>query len=185
MAKLSRVYGLDIHHESMGLDGISSWMFAADAESVPFSHDDSAPKDYIFDYMIQVIRNPLKAIASVATVEYSGPSLVFRRKYVNIRKGVSTIIQATQSFLGWNKLIKARGPDAVIKVEEADKLLPAFYQTRALISSVFRPVALPPKDTNARKHKSIRWDEIKSVLYPDLREELIDFCKEYDYTLPE
>ena len=63
---LFKKMGLDIGHEEYGADGISSWLFAVDAENVPWG---PSRKDVKFGKVFHQVRHPLKAIGSIYTYE--------------------------------------------------------------------------------------------------------------------
>jgi len=72
IGRFLRDAGLKVRHENMGEDGTSSCFFFIDAPRYPLggafdSHvNDGTFKDYEFENIIHLVRNPLKAIASQA-----------------------------------------------------------------------------------------------------------------------
>lgn len=92
--------GLDVGHERLGKDGISSWMWAANDRNVPFG---DGYRDIKPDRVCHLIRKPIDCIASVAFTEHH--SLPFRCKHVRISPNtIDPIIHAIDSIYGWLKL---------------------------------------------------------------------------------
>lgn len=183
MALLLQAFGLDVRHECMGADGISSWMFAANTDLVPFSTDNTARQPYNFLYTIHVVRHPIKTIASVVFTETASTSSLYRNKFITIQPDLPTPAQALQSYLGWNKLIKAQAPDFVVQVEQAAEAIPEFIKKTCGVSGK-QVGPLPSIDTNARPHLDLEWADMQEAIPEWLKFELCAFCKEYGYSIP-
>jgi len=67
MAALCRAMGVQVGHETMLEDGISSWLFAVEGTQ-PWVEALNR-KDYEFDYLIHVLRHPIDAVNSIAYIE--------------------------------------------------------------------------------------------------------------------
>lgn len=65
-ASLCNQVGLDVGHESVGSDGISSWMFAVDGDN-PYYSDKNARSRLALSwkYLIMAVRDPVDAIGSI------------------------------------------------------------------------------------------------------------------------
>lgn len=111
--------GLDVRHENpippngvMGKDGMISWFMAADEPNPPMGPGRS---HYEFEYVLHLVRHPLKVIASVA--QFILKSDIRSYKYIKKYCGFTHWPEFSQSFeqeqlykfameywLGWNNL---------------------------------------------------------------------------------
>lgn len=64
-ATLLQELGLDVRHEQLGRDGISSWCLAVDAGAVPWG---PPRRDLTFRTTIHQVRNPIDVIPSLSTL---------------------------------------------------------------------------------------------------------------------
>ena len=118
MSKLFQANGFDVQHESMGKDGTSNWQYAVCSDEYPFTTDYKR-QDVNFKTVIQVMREPLAAINTIAYVE--GRSEDFRAKYVPLVG--NPFERAILSYYGWHGLIKAQNPDKILALENAHEKL--------------------------------------------------------------
>ncbi|UOQ84350.1 hypothetical protein [Gracilibacillus salinarum] len=179
-AKLLRQFGYDIGHESMGADGISSWMLAVDDYQVFIDPKIRRP-DFDFDYIIMCVRNPVDMISSVYYTENLSPySLNFRKKYVNV-DGLNNIEVAVKSVLEWYRLIEKQRPHLKLRIDRDPEVkLHAFL--RRFVDPETATIAKLGK-VNTRKHNELSLDAIIEHCNPALREELRAFCHLYEYRL--
>lgn len=168
MATLFQIFGLDVLHEAIGKDGISSWGYVT-WHLPPYRFDGHSRLDFQFEHIIQVVRNPIKTVASVAFTEQD--SLAWRKQFVNIFTD-HPVSQAVESILGWNKLIYAQKPNLVCKLENSAEQL-ATYLNKPL------PQILPPP-TNTRSHNHVTLADIKKVCNTNLFMEFKEFMGFYD-----
>ena len=112
VAELCGQFGLDVGHEDSGSDGISSWMFAVDADENPFAQSPIARTRHTlrWDLMVQVVRDPKAAIPSIIRENRHGPgSYTFRRDHILAQTGTdlddfeSEIDRAVASLCLWNQ----------------------------------------------------------------------------------
>ena len=199
-SKLLQAFGLDIGHELMGKDGISSWMFAVIDEKNPFALNKYAiTRRYTyFQYIIHHVRNPKDAIPSIIREnKFSKLSFQFRNKHLKKQFGidlndyVTELEKAAWSFLYWNKIIKQQNPDLVIRVEsDRIKLLKFLREKKLTEIDNLDSITLPSTDFNANKKyqgvfrkKPILVRENWDALPNELKIKLNDFCEEYNYPL--
>jgi hypothetical protein len=188
LSRLFRAYGFDVGHEKMGRHGISSWMFAACADTVPFSTDGSVRADFCFRNIVHVTRDPLTAIASIRFIEdCSDESRHYRRQFILICPNASPVEQAVQSWIGWNRLITAQRPSARIRLENAQVELGRFLKQLEYIPKTWRcsPSCLPGRNYNARSHAPLTWRDIKSQCSNSLYSELVEYAAELGYRVRE
>jgi hypothetical protein len=160
MSELFNQNGYDVGHEYMGKDGTSNWQMAVMENEYPYRSKDSyTRKDIEFNCLIQVIRNPIDAISSIAFTEQ--PSEWFRAKYVPIFGNF--LERAILSYVGWNKLITSQQPDFILPLEKAAKLLK------------FEDV----ERSNERGHYDFTHEQIKQIVSDDIYNLFIDFENYY------
>src|SRR5262249_54040478 len=138
--------GLDLPHEHrMGADGICSWLFAAESSAAPWG---PAPSAWRFEHVLHLVRDPLQAIPSIATLKTSAWKYVSR--YVPIDPRAPVLVRAASSWLNWNARIESRAPVRV-PVDRLGEELPrvSAHLALALVSPAGRPL---PRDVNTRRH---------------------------------
>lgn len=168
MSHLFKTAGYDVGHERVGKHGISSWMLATYAPP-PWTFDYAERGDYKFDTIIQVIREPIAAVASIALTESA--SLYFRSKYVLIYGNLYE--RAVMSYIGWNKLIQAQQPHYTWRLENSH------VQLGKLLRKQIAPI--PPQNTRA--HDPLTLADLRDSLNPSLFEQFERFLGEY-YAIP-
>jgi tetratricopeptide (TPR) repeat protein/GR25 family glycosyltransferase involved in LPS biosynthesis len=199
MSQLLQAIGLDVKHESMGEQGISSWMFAVYDENNPWAGDKYGVSRFYtdFDFLIQYLRNPRTAIPSILVEnQYAPASFDFRQKHIkqafseDISLYQTELEKAIVSFIRWNQIIQNQNPDLTVKVESGEAEVLKFCQQNNLVATEFSidNIATPTKDINSKKpykgqiyHKpkvtSRMWNEVKL----DLKKELNEFCQVHGY----
>jgi hypothetical protein len=177
MAVLLKEFGLNIGHEILGADGISAWQLAVSPNGVrppwncpdrPFVSRDRAT-------LIQVVRDPFKAIPSIVYTDFGPESMEYRRRWLYIPREAPAVVQAAISFLGWNTLGEVQEPNCTVRVEDAAVELERFFE---------RPPAKVPGIQNTRPHADIAPEAILGALNGDLREKLKRFCDRHGYDWP-
>lgn len=176
--------GLPVGHERMQDRGVSSWMFAADADAVPYTFDGTVPTQFAFRHIVHVVRSPEKVIASMAFASLPDARTTnYMSRFITINRQGSVIEQAVQTYLGWNKLIMARRPDLRVKVEEAAEILPAVLGDWELLDAATsaEEIVMPPTNYNARQHRELTWQDIRNAIPEALYAELVEFAEELGY----
>jgi hypothetical protein len=161
MSELFKNNGHDVGHEEMGKDGTSNWQMAVYANEYPYKGKDNFTRmDIEFDMIIQVIRNPIDAVSSIAFTEQ--PSEWFRSKYISIYGNF--VERAILSYVGWNKLILSQAPDMILPLEKAAQMLN------------FNDV----EKSNQRGHYDLKHEQIKEIVNKDIYELLLRFEAYYN-----
>ena len=183
-AAVARACGLDVGHEVMGADGVSSWLMGPPVWRVPF-HRNWGHRGrlwYAFEQAVVVVRDPLPHIASVAFTE-SGPSpdtqtsLWWRAAWVPLEIGemADPVAQAVQSIVGWRECLREWLPAArVVRMEEARWRIPE-------VVGVASPVA-DPGVINARAHDRLEWGDVRERCSPQLWRMLEAYRRECGYS---
>lgn len=194
MAALAKVMGLDVAHEYMGEDGISSCWMAPPVWRVCF-HRGWGHRGrlwYEFDRVVEVVREPLAHLASVAFTENAGgdtpeqredrrTSLWWRAAWVplDLQETADPIAQAVQSIVGWHAMIRQWLPDAkTIRLEEARYRLPE------VVGGPVQPERLDPGVVNARPHADLTWQGVRERCADPLWRALMEYCDELGYQKP-
>jgi hypothetical protein len=141
--------GFDVPHERrMGRDGICSWLFGVDSEVVPWG---PSPKDYGFDHIFHLIRNPLACIPSIAT--FSPRAWSYISRHVELDPSDPPMLSAAKYWLHWNLLVEKR-TDRRIRIEEMPASLTKLYE--ALGTSVdIAAIRQIPNDLNTRRYGTL------------------------------
>jgi hypothetical protein len=200
MSQLMQACGLDVRHEEMGDNGISSWMFAVVDEDNPWAKNKYAlSRRYsVFDHVIHHVRNPVDAIPSIIRENrHSVVSYQFRRKHIkqllniDLDDFVSEIEKAAASFLYWNKIIEQSRPDLVVRVEDCAEDISNFLRDKKLAICNKDQSDIVDKSYNSDKpYKGVRYEKPEITgqdwvhLHHKLKEELRYFCSQYGYSCP-
>ena len=180
MSALARYYGMDMRHEALGKSGVSSWMMAPPAWRVPF-HRGWANRGrlwYRFDRVIEVVREPLAHIASVAFAENHGSKdrrtgLYWRAQWTPIDMNANTVRQAVQSIVGWHEMIRVWLTGAVIMHMERARFDMAKMLGRDPVDG--------PGIVNARKHRPVTWKDVRECCDRPTWDALMEYCHDVGY----
>lgn len=115
-AKCLQDIGLDVGHERLGANGISSWLWAVDCVDNAKWGDNY--QDIKPDMTIMLVRNLFDHIASLAFSAYN--AFEWMGQYVEYDKEAPVHIQAAQLSTRWQDLCLARNPDHVVETERFD-----------------------------------------------------------------
>lgn len=196
-AELATRLGLDVGHEADGRDGISSWMFAVDAEENPWAADPAARtrRALHWHHMVQTVRDPATAVASIVRENRHAPeSLAFRRDHIRAATGVDLddfggeIDRAVASLVLWNRIIRDQGPDFTLRIEHDAERFRGFL-AGAGYAVAEAPVETAPTNVDKLyKGKRHEKPEVTQSAWLGLgdtaRRLLVDYCETYDYPLP-
>lgn len=184
MARLFTALGYPVGHERLAKHGISSWMFAAYSESVPYSFDGGTRSDIEPKYVFHVVRHPIDAIASMAYTVREAPAWDYIARYTLVQRAAPRLVRATQSVIAWNRLIQAHHPrPMVFQVESAIAGIYGFLSQQGYRLPPLSSAALPPTNENARSHPALDREQLLKELPPDLRAELHHHSQHYGYEL--
>ena len=160
MGQLLKAYGLDVGHERMGKDGISSWMFAVEEEENPFALNSLAAtrKNKHFGHVIHFVRDPRTAIPSILRENRNSQiSYAFRRRHIlktykiDLDDAGSEVEKALLSYIYWNRIIEEQKTDIMVRVEDAEDTTLRFLKAIDIVAKDRSIDSLPPKDVNRQK----------------------------------
>jgi hypothetical protein len=189
MARVLQQAGLDIQHEQIGKDGVSSWFMTVRADSTPWG---PGRNGIAFSHIFHQVRHPLKVISSVYTTEgvkswgYSMPFIP------QILPEDSYIVRSAKYWYYWN-LMAAKEAEWTYRVEdlanvweEFEKRLGRKLDIKALTtiptdanSRLFKP----PSRGNNKLEKDFTWEDLKMNLDEELYLNIRNLAKQYGYSV--
>ncbi|WP_243470695.1 hypothetical protein [Ruegeria denitrificans] len=197
VAELCTKSGLDIGHETDGADGISSWMFAVDADENPWALDPIARTRRALHWriLIQTVRDPATAIPSIMREnEHAPASYSFRRDHIKSETGIdlddfnTEAERAIASLCLWAQIIREQKPDFVFRIEhDSEALIDFLHDTGFDVHK--EKLDLEP--VNAEKlYKGVHYEKPKVAdtdwgkIGPVPKKLLQEYCTLYGYTIP-
>jgi hypothetical protein len=199
-AKLCKQMGLDVGHERLGADGISSWMFAVEADENPYALDDVARSRHalVWKYLVMPVRDLVTAAGSVMRDStYAPPSYAFRRDYIlrllgiDLDKFKTPLEQAVWSVTSWCRIILEQNPDLWFRIEDQHERLRVFLIEKNLYMITERDQVLDTSPVNADKaYRGIRYPKpaVYAAEWNELPEEsqleISWYCGTFGYSLP-
>jgi len=122
IACLLEELGLDVRHEAMGRDGISSWCLAVPAAAVPWG---PASAGRSFDIVLHQVRNPIDVIPSMSTL--AEDSWRFAYDHTSARPDDPPLLRCARFWLDWN-LHAEKISQWRYRIEELPDLFDSFCQ---------------------------------------------------------
>jgi hypothetical protein len=128
MAHALTALGLDIGHEALGSDGISSWLFAVDDVDLPFGEAGYARNSKFVhpEKIVAVIRSSPAAIASLQVENAKNiQSYSFRRRWIkkifdiDLDSFGTALDRALASYVYWYRIVETKKPIAWVRLEHA------------------------------------------------------------------
>jgi len=168
-AKLLQHNGLDVPHEKIGGMGTSNWQFAVDSKNVPYTFDGIQPVQCQFIHRTQVVREPVKCIASVFYTEHASES--FRDGYLMLTG--NRMERAVRSVITWNLLHKDRA-DLIFKLEQPEQLLEYLS-----LHGYLNEYEVLTEPVNTRQHEELDLDMIRYWVSPEIYGNLLNFIAWY------
>lgn len=212
-SQICKDVGLDIAHERMGGDGISSWMFAVDSWNYPFGIEYASNNKYVkFDRIVQHIRNPFEALPSIIVENRVSKSFAFRDRHIRRYLGISMndydseVNKAALSFLGWHLMCQEKKPEMIFRVEDQAEYFSEYLYENFILETKSGELTKKPVNT-AESHFSrgirslndshLSKVDLKIFIKPELNEnswnlidrtllnKMIEFCNVYGYEVPD
>lgn len=171
--------GLEIGHERMLKDGVSSWPLAAAPEGTKRRVN---LKKFRFEHVFHQVRDPLKVISSVYRTE-NRHSWNYILKYTpEIRVQDSHLVKCAKYWYYWN-LKAEKMAEWTYSVENIDALWDEFERRlgKKLDRSKLHKV---PKTTNtAGEHAMFTWKDLERELDPELLQKIQSMAIKYGYPI--
>ena len=182
--KILQSWGLNVNHETMGMDGIVAWQLID--RNGPWLYINSIKENdaYEYEYVIYNVRNPFSSIPSIIFTENTKvESVEYRNNLLDIDLDSfeNRIDAAITSILAYDKLVTSLKPDFVFRIEDQSLDLFTALKEKGL------PIEWDDKEINKiynnRDHEG--WEnlteEFKSV-NPSLKKKMNTFCIKYGYS---
>lgn len=159
-ADLCAQLGLDVGHEKLGKDGISSWMFAVDADDNPYALDTAARtrRALAWKHLLMPVRDLATAAGSVMRDSvHAPPSYNFRREHILRLTGLdldslaTPLERALRSVTSWARIVLAQKPDLWFRIEDPPEQLREFLIGAGLCPPERRAQPLDTAPVNADK----------------------------------
>ncbi len=134
-------FGIDVGHEAIGADGISSWMFAVGDVDLPFGAAGHARNSrFVFaDTVIAVVRTAPQAVFATQIENAKNiQSYAFRRRWIKRLLDIdldsfgTDFDRALAAYVFWYRLVMLRGPVAFVCLERAAQDLARLFAARLL-----------------------------------------------------
>ena len=198
-ASLLSQLGFDVGHEKAGVDGLSSWMFAADARRYPYAQDTIAAsrRTLHWDTLLHIVRDPVTAVPSIMRDNiWAQPSYQFRRDHIAEQTGIeldtlpNNLEKAIMSLVSWNQMVLEMKPDCWFRLEEAHGALPRFLKSRGLVDNIeaidlhTAPVNADKPYQGQKRPKHTVSDEEWAGIGSETSSALQWYCERFGYTLP-
>ena len=149
-ALLMQKAGLEVGHEKLLEDGISTWLI----DTKQLEGVDLAQMVYVHQ-----VRDPLATISSLMTLQWwNKGGMPYLREYVNLSDG-PPLKRSMQMYLNWNTLIEQMCL-FTYPVERMDE-----YWEDILSRMGVKQRSMPQLDitTNHRKHDKLTWKELSAT----------------------
>jgi hypothetical protein len=199
-AQLCRQLGLDIGHEKAGSDGISSWMFAVEADENPYSQDEisRSRRRLSWTWLLMPVRDLSTAAGSVMRdSKHAPPSLKFRRQHILRETGLDLYAiddpfeAAIMSITSWARIVLPMKPDFIFRIEDEHEKLQHFLVRKGLLDPAALQLSLDASPVNVDKayqgerpaKPSISQSDW-AMLGDDARRETEWYCTAFGYPLP-
>jgi hypothetical protein len=167
--------GLDIGHEKMGLDGISSWDLAVKTSKGRWRQ---YPQLYRFAHIFHQVRDPLEVISSVYETENSKSWIYILAHMPEVDMRDSHLVKCAKYWYYWN-LEAEKKAEWTYRVEDFNNRWDEF-QRRVGKEIAFHEI---PKNINGREgHPHFTWKDLEAELEPELLANIKTMAQRYGYT---
>lgn len=179
-AFILRDCGLDIGHEWVYPQGLTSWLMAADCSECPWGADPSA--NYTFKHIFHQVRDPMKVIASVYINEPPESWDFICRHLPEIEETDSHLVKCAKYWYYWN-LMAEKKAEYTYRVEDIEKALRvmSFRMKRDLIP---KDLGAYNKNINTRETPpDLTWATLEESLPYPLFYDLQMMALRYGYSI--
>ena len=178
-SKMFSSFGIDIGHERLKKDGISSWYLVSDQTQVPLGPNYFQIKKLKIKIVHQ-IRDPIKSISSMQSM--GKPSWNFLANEIPIELNEdSKIVKAMKYWYYWN--IKAeKKSDFSYRIENIEEVLSRLMDIGGFSVRNFDKMKKIDKKTNTRKHTDLNWNDLEKEDY-ELTQKIKNLSINYGYKI--
>ena len=174
-ARLLRLWGLEVGHETMGEDGIVAWQLGDMKNPNPiFLEEGLNYNSYEWLNVIYCVRDPRESLASIAYTETK--TLEYRSKHAGFRLVDNPLEMAIQSLLKWDEMCLKLRPGFIYRIEDQAKEL--FDELKEHVD--IKWVSFNKK-VNAEEHDT--FDRLISdwTVSNRLKRKMNEYCSKYGY----
>ena len=154
-ARIFQAQGLDIGHEQVGTDGVSSWLFAVLDRHYPWHQRGELRQDYNFKVILHQVRDPLKVLASMAVLRR--PDWTFIGRHLNLPPG--SLARRISFYLQWTQICD-RQAHYRYRVEDFQMEWPHLHRLCGGTAQWTGAAQTAPTHYNRRRHSDLTWDQI-------------------------
>lgn len=179
IAKVLQKCGLEIGHETLKKDGVSSWVMAVHDDKTPWG---PARNGLRFVHIFHQVRHPLKVIASVYVTEPPKSWEYIQKHIPQIRSEDPHLVKCAKYWYYWN--LKAyKEAEWTYRVEDLENVWEDF-QDRLAYRWDRKVLQEVPKDTNTRNVvlPKFTWQDLQRSLDPTLYKNIRQLALQYGYT---
>lgn len=180
MAFILRDCGLDVGHEWVFPDGLTSWLMAADSKVCPW--EASAAANYQFKHTFHQVRHPLKVIASVYTCEPPQSWDYICEHLPQIKSTDTHLVKCAKYWYYWN-LMAEKKAELTYRIEDLDNAL-LIMSERTGYDFIPKDIEAFSKDINTRgKTMELTWDILQEELPCELFFDIQMMALRYGYEI--
>ena len=187
-AKTMQAIGLDVQHELTGADGTSSLFFLVDSEWYPAlpwypgrNHVGERRSDYEFQYVLHVVRHPLKTIPSIGKI-FNGLNYELFEEQGVIPIGIKNkMLRCAWMYYGLNLLAEKQATMRV-QLERYEHSWPAIMRMLGMSRGTLFPRHVKPanRGTGFRASVPVTWEDL-DALDPELAMNIRKMTRRYGY----
>jgi hypothetical protein len=167
--------GADVLHETMGLDGIASWLLAVDADSAPWG---PVRSQFHYRTVLHQVRHPLAAIASAQT--FQPESWEYIATHIPCGLEEPLLLRCAKYWHYWN-LEAERIAAWTYRLEELPAVFDRFCQaTRCLPDRSCLEAVSTAANSRKAQYREIGWGEL-ARLDPRLTDKIKEQAARYGY----
>lgn len=160
ISELFQKLGIDVTHEKLGKDGISSWCLVPHTQLKCFgpSYKDI---EYRNIPLVHQIREPLSSISSMITMQDA--SWKFIRLFIPISQQDSKLKMCMKYWYYWNLMARQKScytyriENIITEFEELIRI--GDFKININVNKVISAI---PKDINTRTHKQYCWSDLRN-----------------------
>ncbi len=147
--------GLDIGHERLGADGVSSWQFAVHDDRYPWHKAGERRDQHDFAVILHQVRDPLAVLASMQVLRQ--PDWTFISRHLELPQG--DLARRINFYLDWTAICD-RQAHYRYRVEDLPTEWPQLHQLCGGKAEWTQAASAIPATYNHRRHGSLTWKDI-------------------------
>lgn len=153
--------GINIGHERLRYNGISSWYLVSDNDSVPFGPTFNQIKDLEFT-LIHQVREPLAAISSIqGTIGGISWEFISKEIPIDLIKD-SKILQAMKYWYYWNLMAESKSEFRVKAECFQTEIIPVLNALSIKTTHINQRLLNKEDKINTRSHTALSWSDLEN-----------------------